>query len=390
MAKKPQLHAYSDRAAFERLLCLIATFIHYPGIGSPNPMAETVTKGHHQALEAVQEGLQQIAQLYGVDLPYCAIPTLRKDLETLRDYGILDRRMYRWGYYLGTGAMSREELQMALQALATQAEAQGDSRVRQVYEDLSKRLRGLNLELGGQLFYPVRSQLNRVIVPTDPEEMMRKGQYRRTLFHHLAALETAIVQGQAVELCRAKNPYNPQQVGYLQVWPLQLIYADVAWYLVYEHCDTEHLAIGRVDRFSDHWRSLTVGSRGITVQWERLRIAHDLLAAGWGLFLGTPEQQRLERKGQLPLITVTVRFFPPVTAFILEGEQRHSQQTIRKGKGAKGEPTYVDYIVKLPERSLDEFSRWVNRFMQYAQVRMPPELVEKHQAAAQQLLSLYK
>lgn len=389
MARKPQLHAYSDRSAFERLLCLIATFVHYPGIGGPELMLEKTTEGHHQSLEAVQEALQKIAQIYKIDLPYCAIPTLRKDLETLRHHGVLDRRMYRWGYYLGTGAMRREELQMALQALAIQAESQGDSRVRQMYQDLSRRLRGLNLELGGQLFYPVRSQLNRVIVHTDPEEMMRKGQYRRTLFHHLAALETAITQGQAIEIYRATNPYNPQQVGYMTVWPLQLMYADVAWYLVYEHYESQHLEIERVDRFSDHWRLLPIENRGTTSQCERLQVAHDLLAAGWGLFLGSPEQQRLEREGQLSLITVTVRFFPPVTAFILEGEQRHPQQTIHKGKGAKGEVTHVDYTIKLPERSLDEFVRWVNRFMQYAQVLTPPELVEKHQAAAQQLLSRY-
>jgi len=43
-------------------------------------------------------------------------PTLRKDLETLRRYGILDRQMYRWGYYLGTGALRRDELQVAFNA----------------------------------------------------------------------------------------------------------------------------------------------------------------------------------------------------------------------------------------------------------------------------------
>jgi len=389
MARKPQLHAYSDRAAFERLLCLIATFIHYPGIGSPEVMSKPGSEGHHQALAAVQTGLQKIARDYGIDLSHCAVSTLRKDLEVLRVYGVLDRRMYRWGYYLGMGAFRREELQMALQALAIQSEAQGDPRVRQVYEDVSRRLRGLNLELRGQLFYPVRSQLNRVIVHTDPEEMMRKGQYRRTLFHHLAALETAIIQGQSIELCRATNPYNSQQVGYMKVWPLQLMYADVAWYLIYERYENQHLEIERVDRFSDHWRSLGIENRGTTVQGERLRVAHELLAVGWGLFLGTPEQQRLEREGQLPLILVTVRFFPPVAAFILEGEQRHPQQTIRKGKGTGGGMTHVDYTVKLPERSLDEFGRWVNRFMQYAQVLTPSQLAEKHRAAAQQLLSRY-
>ncbi|MHC5827074.1 MAG: hypothetical protein ACYT04_67180 [Nostoc sp.] len=34
-------------------------------------------------------------------------------------------------------------------------------------------------------------------------------------------------------------------------------------------------------------------------------------------------------------------------------------------------PTYVDYIVKLPERSLEEFCRWVYRFMGNAQFMSP-------------------
>lgn len=389
MARKLQTHAYAEQSAFERLLCLIATFVHYPGIGSPDWIGERDTEGHHQALAAVQVGLQQVAQKHGVELSRYAIPTLRKDLETLRRYGVLDRRMYRWGYYLGTGGLRLEELQIALQALVAQAEAQGDPRVRRVYEEVSRRFRGLNLELKGQLFYPVRSQLSRVIVPTDPEEMMRKGQYRRTLFHHLTLLEVAIIQGQAIELCRVKSPYSLDHMGYLQVWPLQLLYSDGAWYLLYEHCDTRHLAIGRLDRFSDHWRSLATEPRGTAVQWERLQVAHDLLSVGWGLFLGTQDQQVLERQGVLPLIAVTVRFFPPVTAFILEGEQRHPRQTIRKGKGVLGELTHVDYTVELPERSLDEFGRWVNRFMQYAQVLSPAGLAERHKNAAQELLARY-
>jgi hypothetical protein len=44
---------------------------------------------------------------------YPATPTIRKEWETLPRYSILDRRMYRWGYYLDTGAMSREEFQVA-------------------------------------------------------------------------------------------------------------------------------------------------------------------------------------------------------------------------------------------------------------------------------------
>ena len=383
-------HPYQDRHSFERLLLLIATFIRYPGVGCAD-ILDSKSQGHHQALLEVRERLQDLAQSLNVELPHCAIATLRKDLETLRQYGILDRRMYRWGYYLGTGAMDLEQLQVAIQALGANAEHQGDPKIRQIYETLQKRLRGLNLAQRQSLFYPVRTYLNRVIVYSDPAEMMAKGVYRHTLFHQLEAIEQAIVQGQAVELCCSSNPYEPAQVGFIQVFPLQLIYADIAWYLLVEHCDNQHLEILRIDRFRDVLKPLTYPERGIEVQIQQMSIAHDLLQSGWGLFLGNAQEQQAERAGSLDLISVRARFFSEVIPFIAEGEKRHPRQNIIKGpKGANRLPEYVDYEVLLPPRSLDEFSRWLNRFVDQALVLSPPELVKKHASAVERLNELYR
>ncbi|MBD1889508.1 WYL domain-containing protein [Coleofasciculus sp. FACHB-SPT9] len=71
---------------------------------------------------------------------------------------------------------------------------------------------------------------------------------------------------------------------------------------------------------------------------------------------------------------------------------RHCRQHIRKGPkdNATGQLAYVDYTVKLPRRSFDEFSRWVYRYMYFAKVLAPQELVEKHKAAALNLQQLYE
>jgi hypothetical protein len=198
MAKKPVLHPYADRLAFERLLLLIATLVQYPGVGCCDSLAEGATGKHHNALDAVQAKLRQVAAAVGIELPegYPTTPTIRKDLQTLRDYGILDRRMYRWGYYLGTGAMSLDELKVAFNALASIAQYQCDPQVRQIYQILEQRLRGLDLESKGDFFYPVRAYLNRPIIYTDPHEMMVKGKSQHTLFHCLDTVENAIAQGQ--------------------------------------------------------------------------------------------------------------------------------------------------------------------------------------------------
>jgi WYL domain len=382
-------HPYQDRKSLERLLLLIATFIHHPGVGCADTF-NPKSQGHHQALAEVRTRLQALAQSLNIQVPHCAIATLRKDLETLRQYGILDRRMYRWGYYLGTGAMDLEQLQAALQALGANAEHQGDPKIRQIYDTLQRRLRGLNLEQQQSLFYPVRTYLNRVIVYSDPAEMMQKGVYRHTLFHQLDALEQGIVEGQALELVCNSNPYDPHQIGNIHVFPLQLIYADIAWYLLIEHCHNQHLEIVRVDRFHDSLKPLDQPKRGIDAQIQQMNIAHDLLQAGWGLFLGDPQEQKAERAGLLELIQVKARFFADVIPFIAEGEKRHPRQTILKGsKAANGLPQFVDYEVLLPPRSLNEFSRWLNRFMDQALVLAPPQLVQKHADAAQRLCDRY-
>jgi predicted DNA-binding transcriptional regulator YafY len=373
-------HSYSHPEAFERIMLLIAAIAQNPGVGA-DETGESL--GEHDAMALVLVAMQNLATEMGIVLPDYSVHTLRKDLRTLRRYGILEQRMYRWGYYLGTGVLQHQELQLVLQALAAQAQHQGDPKARQVLAAIERRSRGLDLAAREQLFYPVRTHLNRVIVYTDPEEMMRKGQYRRTLFHQLEKLELAIAQGQQIEIYRRSDPHGSMGVGALQVYPLQMIYSDVAWYLLYEYVQTGHLQIERIDRLSDDLQILEAQGREMAIQMQCLREAHQLLAAGWGLYLGQPEAQLQERQGRLALTKVVVRFLPPVAAFIGEGECRHARQQIRKGSA------YVDYQVELPGRSLDEFFRWVCRFMGYAQILEPEHLAERHRSAALKLVDLY-
>lgn len=336
------INSYAEVKAFERLMVLIATLIRHPGVGARDSLAKP---GEHDAAQDILSKMQQTAQALGLALPAYSVHTIRKDLKTLRRYGILDRRMYRWGYYLGTGALSQEELQAALQALATQAQFQGDPQIRRLYKTLERRLRGLNLALDGQLFYPVRTHLSRTIVYTDPEEMMQQGHYRRTLFHELETVERAIASGQPLELLRHRDPHGSLGTGHLRVYPLQLIYADAAWYLLCEHLHNQHLEIARADRLSEQVKVLDASGRGTAAQRQILQVAHQLLQQGWGLYLGSPEEQQQERLAKAALILVRVRFFDPVAEFILEGECRHPTQTVKRGQQAG--TAYVDFSVQL-------------------------------------------
>jgi hypothetical protein len=393
MSQKPKIDRYLNPQALEKLLLLIATLLKYPGVGCRDDELK-IDLNHHNALESVQTHLRQLAQEIGINLPenYPAIPTIRKDLELLRDYHILERRMYRWGYYLGTGVMDKRQLKFAFNALESQAIYQGDPQLRQIYYTLKRRLKGFEFERKQDFFYPVRQHLNRAINYTDPEEMMSKGQYRHTLFHQIDLLEQAIIQGQGIEISRSVDLYENNKIGLMSVFPLQLIYYDIAWYLLYENCSDRTLAIGRINRFKNHLEVLTPGGRGIAAQEQSLENAHKLLNNGWGLKLGDYQEQQLELRGKLELIEIKVRFFPPVSNFIEEGELRHPQQKIRKGKldPTTGKPIHLDYLIKLPPRSVDEFSFWVNRYLDKALVLSPAELVTQHRESALKLAQRYQ
>ena len=389
MAESTDRHPYRDRAALDRLLLLIATFVQYPGVGAHDPLGtEPVVEA---SLALVQATMQTVAAAYGIQLPHYSIPTLRKDLLTLRRYGILSQRRYRSGYYLGTGGLSQDELRLALNALASLAKHQGDPLARQAQARLKRRLKGLDLDLKGNLFYPVREHLNRAIIATDPDEMRRRGANQDTLFHQLEGLEAAIYQGQAIELVQSLNPYGKQTYDTLQLYPLQLLYADVAWYLLGERLEDGHLMIYRMNRLKNYCKILQSGGRGSELQRQSLALAHRLLETGWGLFLGDPVEQKAELAGQLTLETVRVRFYPPVSRFILEGNYRHPRQKIVLGAidPETSEPQYVDYQVKLPRRSLQEFRFWLCRYMQSVQILAPLSLAQAHYAAAQALVKRY-
>ncbi|MFN9885257.1 MAG: helix-turn-helix transcriptional regulator [Pseudanabaena sp.] len=382
MPKTSDLHPYSDRQAFDRLLLLIATFIHHPGIGSPDRIGNN-SQSAHESLEAVQAKVYEIAQQYNIQLTKYSIPTLRKDLVTLRKYGILEQRIYRWGYFLGTGVMSFKDLQVALNALASMAKYQRSPQAIRIYQELEKKLRGKQELESTDYLYPVRSQIDRAIIYTDLDEMLDIKKNRYNLYHCLEQVEAAIEIGQAITIYRYADPYS-QKIGYLQVFPLQLIYHDIAWYLLYEYVDNGHLEIERIDRFTDQIQFVNQ-PRGTDLQKSSLNVAMNLFKKGWGLFLGEPSEQTKEIEGTLEYIQIKIRFFPPVIAFIEEGEKRHISQVIDRS----GKPDYIDYSISLPPRSLNEFCRWVHQFVHHAQVLEPKDLRDRFRFTAQRLAALY-
>lgn len=394
MTKKPDLHRYSNLKSFQRFMLLIATLVNNPGIGcNDDEQSFRERENHHNALELLQSQIQITAQDVNINIEKPAIPTLRKDLETLRDFGILERRMYRQGYYLGTGAMSKDELKIAFDALESMAVYQGDTVARKIHSKLKKRIKGLEIKKKDDFFYPVRRNFNRVINHTDPEEMILKGKNHNNLYHRIEELEMAIIKGQAIEISRKKDLYNigkDANVGIEIIIPLQLIYYDISWYLIYENCANNQLITGRINRFSNYLKIVSQAGRNIEAQKESLKKAEILLTNGWGLNLGNKEKQDLELQKKLTLEKIKVRFYPPVSNFIQEGELRHVKQKIKLVKNnINNEVLYLDYFISLPQRSFNEFLFWLQRYANCVEVIYPEHLRQLHYEKALSLAKRY-
>lgn len=89
-----EMHKYSDRPSFDRILLLVATIAQNPGIA---PSGADITP-----MVALLEGMKAIAIQQGIPWQEWQPGTIRKDLSVLRDYGILPSgTSLRGGYYLG-------------------------------------------------------------------------------------------------------------------------------------------------------------------------------------------------------------------------------------------------------------------------------------------------
>jgi len=173
--------------------------------------------------------------------------------------------------------------------------------------------------------------------------------------------------------------------------PLQLIYYNIAWYLIYENCANNQIIIGRLNRFSDYFRILSTAGRSILAQKESLKKAEKLLNDGWGLNLGNLEEQELELKGELQLEKIKVRFHPPIADLIIEGDLRHPKQRIKVTKNQhNGQISFVDYFISLPSRSLNEFLYWLQKYSSSVEVIYPEHLRKRHEQGALQLYQRYQ
>jgi len=266
--------------------------------------------------------------------------TLRKDLEKLlTPYGFRTRNdNVRHGYSLGTALLSPPRL-LELHNVVRQAAGRlADPSAQDLLRELDQRLDWAGIDRDDVT--PVRSYARHALVDS---ALVRRNSL--AVPQQAEQIETAIVEHRRVQLQRfdGMGSFADSPQGELRVWPLQLIFHNVGWYLLFEedHIGEEHGLI-RSERL-DRLKMSAQGSRGelrrsAEQHREALQRLEDLLRLSGGIYFGDSLEQQLAlitgspQRRQAALVTLRFCCAPWAFAFIREGLQRYPIEHTRFSK----------------------------------------------------------
>ena len=264
--------------------------------------------------------------------------TLRKDIEKiLTPYGFRNRNdNVRHGYCLGTALLSPPRLVELHNVVRQTAGRLADPSAQDLLVEIEERLTwaGINsAELP-----PVRSYARQTVVNT---ALVRRDSLAAP--QRADAIEAAIVTHRLVLLKRypGVGTFSDSPSGELRVWPLQLIFHNVGWYLLYEEDFVGHnkgiIRSERLDRLA--LQSSSAGMRRSSDDHisavERLE---RLLHYSGGIYFGNDLDQQIAiasssaQQRKEALIKLRFSCAPWAFAFIREGLQRYPIEHTRFSK----------------------------------------------------------
>lgn len=385
-SEEVNLHSYSEATVFNRLIGTIRLIVN-------NPYLNNI---HGGSLPTLAKALEEAGTIYNAK---SELATVRKDIEKiLKPYQILPSFPMRKGYFAGTGILSRQELIRVFEILQSQANSLDDPLALDLYNTFKQRMLQSKFINADENIYPVRSITNNCIID-------EKYLHETSLFKKLPYLEEAIINGKLIEFSRFSTSakYQGDAKSFIQVYPLQIIFHNLAWYLGYECVKGEEepglLRFERLDR-------LFLGnpqnqSRTRQQQEKALENLHKLVQGGAGIFLGnsvTNQRKYLssdKKTRSEACVTVELWFNDKIYHFITEGPKRFSKIKMTRPKSSSkvdlpksiffwDEPTDDKkfpnrYQIILTKWSLQDFDlwRWIIGFGENVKVIKPPELVEK-------------
>ena len=255
--------------------------------------------------------------------------TLRKDLEKLlTPYGFRNRNdNVRHGYCLGAAVLSPARLREVHNVVQQAAGRLADPSAQDLLVELDERLGWAGISADG--LPPVRSYARHAVVDT---QLVRRDSLAAP--RRAEAIEAAIVEHRRVLLQRyaGVGSFADSPAGELRVWPLQLIFHNVGWYLLFEEEQVgREQGLIRSERLDRLAMARGDGDLRRTPQQHAAAInrLERLLHHSGGIYFGSDLEQQLavasssaQRRSQA-LVTLRFCCSPWAFAFIREGLQRY-------------------------------------------------------------------
>ncbi|MEH1887627.1 WYL domain-containing protein [Nostoc sp.] len=380
-----EAHTYSDIDLFVRLIKIIRCLVHYPCFRYEEESEQKTQEIFWESLRSRIYGLSQ--------------SQLRKDIQrVLHPYKILPNTAMKRAYFVGNAILAKHELAEVYRVLRSHVQELQDPIALSTYEALEKKLE-LSQIMDSQHFaqsYPVRAIANQPIVDlnTLPDYAAHK---------KLDELTEAILSGRALELDRllgtGRHLDDPHANQPFSIWPLQIVFSNIGWYLGYECLGGDNnklLKFERLDRIFIN--KILPDTRGIDKQKQALLRLEKLYKSSYSLFLGnSPEDQQkyLDTKQRASVeIVLEIWCKPAIFNFISEGTKRLPSNQIKMSK-RPGVSYKADKIFVLPETkdplfryccqmtlprwSIHDFElkRWIVGFGDNIKVIKPIEIVEQ-------------
>jgi predicted kinase len=320
-----------DGPVFVRVMTLLRHLLQVP-FDRPAERGSTL----HQHLISATETIP------GAYLPG-ETATLRKDLEKLlTPYGFRNRNdNVRHGYCLGTAVLSPARLREVHNVVQQAAGRLADPSAQDLLVELDERLGWAGISADG--LPPVRSYARHAVVDT---QLVRRDSLAAP--RRAEAIEAAIVEHRRVLLQRypGVGSFADSPAGELRVWPLQLIFHNVGWYLLFEEDQVGReqglIRSERLDRLA-----MARGDGDLRRNPEQHAAAINrlerLLHHSGGIFFGSDLEQQLAvasssvQRHTQALVTLRFCCSPWAFAFIREGLQRYPIEHTRFSRPLPGD-----------------------------------------------------
>jgi len=330
------------------------------------------------------------------------------------------------GFGLGAAILTATQLKELHSLVAKVVGSLNDPTSSVLKEQLEARLRSADIDVDQHI--PIRAFANRSIL--DP---------KHADLHTLAAPSQLEKVEQAISECKAIRLNVKQEGEWVEqtVWPLQILFHNIAWYLAYQSTDIgEAITVARLDRLK--LIGLLPNQRGVRQMLAAQKRLHLLCQRCGGIFLSREWQHQqdilglcfqavegkhepleslsrtqldeLIKKGSMQ--RVRFRCTPDVFAFMREGFNRYPLEQIRLSgprpgddwqlpdvgseplQPLPGEQENHPYPVELilPSWTVDrdiDFRRWLLGFDRRIVIEAPESLKQRHHEFGAGIAALY-